>query len=100
MSWWGMASTQAQRVLLKALGVENVRGLTRGQASDMIDGLRDGPPMRCWLDAEMDRYIALPYTRAGKKMPRPLSWLGGGAWPVRSRPWWHTIVVVRGPGSA
>jgi hypothetical protein len=61
-SWWSMASTQAQRTLLKALGVQDVRGLTRGQASDMIDGLRDGPPTRSWMDAEMDLYIALPYT--------------------------------------
>jgi len=61
-SWHGRASTQAQRTLLKALGVAQVAGLTRGQASDMIDGLKDGPPMRKWLDEEMDRYIALPYT--------------------------------------
>lgn len=61
-SWWSMASTQAQRALLKSLGVEDVRGLTRGQASEMIDERKEGPPMRCWLDDEMDRYIALPYT--------------------------------------
>jgi hypothetical protein len=62
MSWRGLASTQAQRVLLKALGVQDVRGLTRGEASDMIDGLRPGNEMPSWLDTEMDWFIALPNT--------------------------------------
>ena len=39
-SWLSMASTQAQRFLLKSLGVSDVRGLTRGEASEMIDRLR------------------------------------------------------------
>ncbi len=60
--WWTLASTAAQREMLRALGVRDVRGLTRGQASEMIDERTDGPPMRSWLDAEMDRFVALPYT--------------------------------------
>lgn len=58
--------------------MQDVRGLTRGQASEMIDGLRDGLPTRSWLDAEMDRYIAFAVHLSGEKTPRPLSWLGAG----------------------
>jgi hypothetical protein len=61
-SWRDMASTPAQRALLRSLGVQDVRGLTRGQASEMIDERKDGSPLPSWLDAEMDRFVALPYT--------------------------------------
>jgi hypothetical protein len=62
LDWWSLASTQAQRTLLKALGVQEVAGLTRGEASDLIDERRPGRPPFSWLDLDMDLFLKQPYT--------------------------------------